>query len=539
MLSAKALGESVYPFFIQHCNLTTADVEAARQGGSAHDARLSGGRRVKLWEALQLRRLFEAPRPLQLLQALPLTAMMCLFVVRFASAAVDFLNSYQQQAYDFSLYDQGIWLMSRFHAPFMTVMGTDMFAAHTVFIFALLVPLYWVYPHAAVLLVLQAVALALGAVPVYLLAKRLLRNAAMATLLAGVYLLNPAIERGNLEQFHVEAFEAPLLGFAIYAVVAWKPKLLIAMVALLLMCKQDDALYVVPLGLWVLFSKDKRVGAGIAGAAIVTGLVENLVIIPALLNGVPTTYGGWWPFGSFSATLRTLLRNPGEFASYATSGGRLFYLWQMSFSAGLAFLGAPAVLLVSLPELLADTLANNPYLQQIYRHYSMPVEAVLVCASIYALARLRRQLFRWSATAVVVLFALWACLLWGDLPFSNNPALPPNPSAPSVTGIRLLLKMIPPNAVLSVAENFAPNLDHRVQIYLFPTPFAQSYYGNPANNGKRLPFASQVQYLVLPTCLPCDANMGQSSQQVFNEISAQFRQIGERDGVSVYKRINR
>ncbi len=104
----------------------------------------------------------------------PLVVLMTLYVVRFGSATVDSLRVFQQDAYDLALYDQGIWLLSRFHAPFMTVMGTDMFAAHTVFIFLLLVPLYWVYPHTAALLVVQSMALALGAVPIYILARRLL-----------------------------------------------------------------------------------------------------------------------------------------------------------------------------------------------------------------------------------------------------------------------------------------------------------------------------------------------------------------------------
>ena len=467
---------------------------------------------------------------------LPLVAMTVLYVVRFGTATVDSLRAFQQDAYDLALYDQGIWLLSRFHAPFTTVMGTDMFAAHTVFIFVLLVPLYWVYPHTAALLVLQSVALALGAVPIYLLARQLLRSTVLATLLAAAYLLNPAIQQGNLEQFHVEAFEAPILAFAIYAAVVWRPRLLVVMVILLLLCKQDDVLYVVPLGLWVALRRDHNTGMAITGAGLVVGLVENLVLVPALLNGVPVSYAGWWPFGSLDSTVQVLVNRPRKFLDFATSQGRPWYLWQMGLSGGLAFLLAPGILAVALPELGADALSSNPYLHQIIRHYSMPVAAVLLCATVYAIAKASSPRRRALATIGATCCALLGCVLWGDLPFSESAIAPPDPGAPAVASVNRLVQEVPPNAVVSAAENFIPNLDHRQQIYMFPTPFSQSYYGNPKYNGVELPFASQVQYLLLPSCIPCDGNLGEGAQMVFDRFATQFRVVDQTSGVVLYER---
>ena len=68
------------------------------------------------------------------------------------------------------IFDQGVWLLSRFHAPFVTVMGRNLFGDHTSFILLLAVPLYWIWPHAQTLLVLQTCLLAAAAIPIYLLA---------------------------------------------------------------------------------------------------------------------------------------------------------------------------------------------------------------------------------------------------------------------------------------------------------------------------------------------------------------------------------
>jgi uncharacterized membrane protein len=470
---------------------------------------------------------------------LPLLALMVLYAVHFGSLTVDMLRSFQQDAYDLAVPDQGIWLLSHFHAPFVTVMGKDMFGDHTSFIFLLLVPVYWAYPHTAVLLVAQAMALASAAVPIYLLSQFVLKNGWLSTLLAGAYLLNPAIQQGNLEQFHVEAFEVPLLAWAIYAAIAWRPWLFAVAALLLLLCKQDDALYAVPLGAWVAWRRDRTAGLAVVSWAVAVALAENFVLVPLLLNGIPTTYGGWWPFGSLSATLRTLVRQPGQFWAFATSQGRPFYVWQMLFSTGVASLAAPGILLVAVPELLADTLSSDPYLHQLYRHYSMPVATVLVCAGIYAIGRWRKPRARAAAAVTVSLCALWSCVLWGAAPFSDNAPPSPNPSAPAVLAVAKLIRLIPPGAVVSAEQSFVPNIDHRRQIYLFPTPFSQSYYGNPKNDGHQLRFANQVQYLLLPNCIYCDSNLGQSAQSVFDRVASRFRAIGRGGGAVLYERTPR
>ena len=457
------------------------------------------------------------------------------YAYHFGQITVDTLRSYQQDAYDMAIPDQGIWLLSRFHAPFVTVMGKDLFGDHTSFIFLLLVPLYWVYPHTAALLVVQAMALALGALPIFLLARHLLASTALATLLAGAYLLNPALEQGNLEQFHVEAFEAPLLAFAIYAVVTWRPRLLVAVVVLLLLCKQDDFLYVVPLGMWVARRGHFRLGAYITGAGAVVGLFENLVLVPLLLNGIPTTYAGWVPFGGFQGFFDTLVRQPGQFWSYFVSQGRPWYLWQMGFSTGLACLVAPGVLVVALPELAFNVLSDFGYQHQIVRHYSMPLVALLVCGTVYGLSRLSRHSRRCLATLGVTACALWACVLWGDMPFSDGRIPNLDPGTAVVKGINRLVAEIPPNAVVSAAQNFVPNLDHRVQIYMFPTPFSQSYYGNPRYDGQELPFASQVQYILLPSCLSCNADNA-GSAATLDRLGQEFRVIGQTSGAVLYER---
>ena len=87
--------------------------------------------------------------------------------------------------------------------------GDGRAAALVLFVVA---PLYAVFRHPATLLVLQSVALSLGALPVFRLARRETGSAALAAGFAALYLLFPALGHLALSEFHPEALAVtPLL----------------------------------------------------------------------------------------------------------------------------------------------------------------------------------------------------------------------------------------------------------------------------------------------------------------------------------------
>jgi uncharacterized membrane protein len=514
-------------------------MEDGTQGGVPGGAPVGSARAFTLVPPARRDRLHPRwSRCVSLIRHLPLVVLMLAYALRFGDITVNMLRAYDQDAYDMAIPDQGIWLLSRFHSPFVTVMGKNLFGDHTSFLFLFLVPLDWIYPHAAALLVIQAVVIAAGAIPIYLLAQHLLKSTVLSACFAAAYLLSPALQQGNLEQFHVEAFEVPLLALAIYAAVVWKPRLLLVSIALVLLAKQDVGLYTIPLGLWVAVRRSSVVGAAIVAGSAAVGLLENFLIIPVLLNGVPTTYGGWIPFGGIHGFAEIVVRKPGQLWAYLTSQGRPFYLWQMIVSAGLVFLIAPELALLAILGLGENVISDFPYQHQIVYHYSMPPVAFLVCGSIYAVSRLSSQRRRALATVAVTMCALWSSILWGALPFSDAAPQDPNPNLASDVAIGKLLQEIPPNAVVSAANNYVPNLDHRVGIYQFPNPFSQAYYGDPSHNGEELPSAHSVQYLVLPACFSCDPNL-KPYQSVFDRFEGQFHEVGRTAAVILYERTNR
>ena len=169
------------------------------------------------------------------------------------------------------IFDQGIWLLSRFKDPFVTIRGLEYFGNHVNVTTVLLVPFYWLGAGPLFLSELQTVALALGAVPVWLIARDRLRSAWAALAIAVAYLLYPSIEWVNWWHFHPDALAVTPLLFAYWFAGRGRWKAYAVAVALVLFAKEDAAMVVVVLGLLVAVRWNRRVGLATAGGRASSG----------------------------------------------------------------------------------------------------------------------------------------------------------------------------------------------------------------------------------------------------------------------------
>jgi uncharacterized membrane protein len=178
-----------------------------------------------------------------------------------------------------------------------------------------------------------------------------------------------------------------------------------------------------------------------------------------------------------------------------------------------------------------NVLSNFPYMQEILYHYSLPLIPVLAIATAFAVGRLATARRRQVVTSFVTLAAILSCTLWGLAPFSRYEYPHLNPNGPQVAAINRVLADVPAHAVVSAAYPYVPHLDHRLRIYQWPTPFAANDWALYRQEGQRLPFSDQIQYVVIPSFL-----YG-TDQTVFASISSDFELVAQGGGASVYRRI--
>ena len=479
-------------------------------------------------------------RPVQLLRATfrrkhwAVISLIALYVGWFSYLSWKMYYGYGYPPFDLAIFDQGLWLLTHFHAPFVTVMGRNLFGDHTSFILLLFAPFYRLFPEPQGLLMLQVLAIAGAAIPIYVLAQKLIRNTTIATLLVAAFLLNPALEQGNMQQFHPEALQVLIISVAIYAAVESRGPLLAVMVVLALMVKEDAALLVIPLGLWVLWRRDRKWGLWIIAGAVAWTALALEVIIPSLL-GQGSLYASDIPFGGVTGFFKTLFTSPGTMISYLRGDGRPFYVWQMGFTTGWGFLLSPEIALIGILVLAENVVSTLPYMHQIPYQFSMPLVPVLILGTVWAISRQSTNVRRYVITAITVGCALCSCVWWGLAPFSENTSVSQwSPTSSTVRSFTSLENRIPANAIVSAWFLFVPHLDHRTQIYLWPTPFDSQNYGLFHNNGERLAFASSVQYLVLPVALDSS-----DDASVFAQISSYYTLVTNDDGIGLYKRIKK
>ena len=462
-----------------------------------------------------------------LLPHIPVMVLIGYYFWHFATLSVEVHDGYGTSGFDIGLYDQGLWLLSRFDAPFVTIMGRNLMGDHTSFILLFLAPLYWLFPGASTLLVVQALVMALGAVPVYLLALKRLGSVFIATLLAGTFLLHPALGLTNLENFHPDCFIVPLAGFAIYYAIEWRPKPFIVFSLLSLLVKEDVVLLIGPLAIWVALRRNPKIGISMLLGSIGYALIATQLWMKNLI-GVPTLNTWRIPFGGVRGSIETFIKEPGTVSEYLIDDNRPWYVWQVLAPTGFVFLLQPEIAATGILVLTSNVVSTFVYQHLMAYHYTMALLPPLSMGTVFAISAMRSKRVRYAAVTVTCICSLWAAFLWGLFPWSENEYPHWDPSLPQVQEINEIKEQLPDDAVVSAYHSFVPHVAHRKRVYLWPTPFHAVYWETFEHEGEELPFSDEIEYVFLP--------QSELSNEDWQRIQSEFELVDENSTAALFKR---
>lgn len=267
--------------------------------------------------------------------------------------------------------------------------------AHVDPLLALLAPLWTVWPSPRMLLTVQVVALASGALPVLWLGRRWLGDDRLAVAGVAVYLLYPSVLWSAVSEFHAVTLATPLLVYCVWAVEARRPVVLGVCAVAAVLSKEQVGLAVAVLGVWAIVAHGRRRwGAAMAVGGVAWSVLAITVVIPAF---TPTGTGS--PFArryaelgdGEGAILRSLVTRPWEAAAQMATQGRLLYLAALLLPLLLLPLAAPLLAAAALPDLLLNLLADYWPQYSIQFQYTAVVTPFLVVAALRGLARLRAR----------------------------------------------------------------------------------------------------------------------------------------------------
>jgi len=316
----------------------------------------------------------------------------------YARLSLQRQEAFWQARYDLGNMVQAVWGTA--NGDFLLTTRSDgeqitRLAAHVDPLLALLAPLWWVWPSPDMLLVVQAMAVAAGALPAFWLGRLWLGDDRLALAGAAAYLLSPALGWATVTEFHPVTLVAPLLVFVVWAAATGRDLALWACAVLALLGKEHVGLTVAVIGLWVAFGLGRRrTGLALAAVALAWTAIAVQVIIPRANEGAPSVFLGsrYGDLGqSPGEILVTLLTRPHVAAGTLVDADRLTYVLALALPVAGLFMLAPLLAAAALPDLLLNTLSARPEQHQVEYHYVALIAPVLVVAAIRGIAALRAR----------------------------------------------------------------------------------------------------------------------------------------------------
>jgi uncharacterized membrane protein len=393
----------------------------------------------------------------------------------FAALSVLRQLAFSTGRFDLGNMVQAVWATAHGHPLRVTDLHGHQvlrLGAHVDPILVLFAPLWRIWPSPDLLLVVQDVAMALGALPVYLLARKHLRSPHAGVAFALVYLLYPATTWTALNEFHPVALATPLLLGAIWALDEDQLLAFAAFALLAATTKEEVPLVVAALGVWFALARGRRFeGITIALAGIAWSAIALAVVIPHFhRHGAPTFYGRYSEIGgSPRGVAHTALHHPWTFFTVAFDHAGVHYLLALVLPlAGLCLL-SPLVL-VALPELALNLLSSTPTQTSIHFHYVAAEIPPLVAAAVFGAKRLPRVPAASLAllAAVVGNYLLGAIPIWQSLPRGETLQARAHDVTRHDRITSRALRLIPENAVVSAGNTLGAHLSARRRFLSFP-----------------------------------------------------------------------
>ncbi len=373
---------------------------------------------------------------------------------------------------------------------------------HAELIILPLLPLYALWPDPRMLLLLQVVALALPAWPIFLIAKR--RSAHLADgfgpllplLFAALWLLNPIIQNIALYEFHLLPFAVlPLLLAALaYERGRWRAFLVWLAVALLV--REDVSLVVFCFGLYAWADgRDRRwaIPPLALGAAWFVGASDLIARFAPAGNYKFLIYYSWLG-NSFGGIIGGVLTKPLSVLLHLATVGNIDMA--LGFLMPLAFLplaSAPTLILLLAP--LAQILLGAPGGSElvVQTHYATLFLPALFLAAIAATPKMLEHkkwlYFQQKEVAiglplVLLLATVYSNVVMGPLWPVARRALAGTDRAEARAAAEML-RQIPADASVAAGFRLLPQLSSRKNLYslhyifLGTTQFAEEPYPVP------------------------------------------------------------
>lgn len=387
--------------------------------------------------------------------------------------------SFSTPTYDFGIFAQMFHSMKTTGLPITTVErdgALSHFAVHVSPIYYLLLPFYWIMPIPATLQVLQAAVLASAVIPLWLLGRHHNLKPWIRAGLCALLLLYPAYAGGTSYDIHENAFLTPLILWLLYGMDRRNGPITAVAALLTLMVKEDAAVYVAVVALFLLLR-------GSLGFRKKWDLIAGGVMLVAALGWFAAVTGYLATFGdgvmtyrydnfmydksdSLVTVIKAVLLCPMKAVFECVDAEKLKFI---GFTMGaLAFLPLMTRryerLILLIPYLLVNLMSDYKYQHDIFFQYTYGSTAFLIYLVLVNLADWKEEFLRIGALVLALAISL-GCFCNQIVPKAMRYPEYCKTYAGYYDGLRDVLDVVPEGASAAATTYYTTYLSQRDVLY--------------------------------------------------------------------------
>lgn len=342
-------------------------------------------------------------------------AMAAVFFLFVSVWTVCRVASFSTPSYDFGLFSQMFHYMKETGLPMTTLERDGLlshFHVHMSPIYYLMLPFYVLFPTPATLQILQAAVLASAVIPLWKIGRVHGLADWQRMLLCAVLLLFPAFSGGTSYDLHENCFLTPLILWLFYGIDRKSIPITAMAAVLTLMVKEDAAVYVAVIALWLVVRSmlHRREGAHkslATGTILLTGSLAWFFLVTGFLanigDGVMTyRYDNFIYDGSSSllTVIKAVLMSPMKAVYECVDPEKLSFL----VLTMLPLLGLPLLTrryeryILLIPYVLVNLMSDYRYQHDVFFQYNFGSTACLMYLTAVNLADFQVD---WRKTAAL------------------------------------------------------------------------------------------------------------------------------------------
>ncbi len=396
----------------------------------------------------------------------------CCFLIYVFIAAIGCLRyaTYSSPNFDFGIWCNMFHYMKETFLPMVSSERDQIlshFAVHISPIYYVILPFYFLFPSPYTLQISQAAVIALGIIPLFLLARHKGLSNKFIALFSVAYAFSPVLICGIGYDMHENCFLVPLLLWMFYFFEKEKYPLMYIFGLGVCLIKEDAALFVVFFGIYLFFSRKKYLhgvllavlGAAYFGAAV--------MLINKFGDGVLTSRFDNYMYENegLLGMVKIIITNPAYVFTQTLSQEKIVYLLKILLPMGFLPLATRRVssYILLLPLMLINLMTTYTYQFNIDFQYSFGAAACLLYLAVINAPQLKGRTLRYMACLAAAASLILFCSTAGDRLAYLYDRYQSDQQEFAV--LNDALESIPEEASVKASTFFVPHIADRKEIY--------------------------------------------------------------------------